>query len=188
MSSIFDARRVTNYTNGSSKALACVKIDTYGVGMTDFRDWYKSVTGKRITADEIAEALNLSRATATRRLTEGKITADDIINLCRKLDVEPVMALVDLGKLTHAEVFDFMESDGTLLATASEEQLTYQLAEITLSKSDKLRLVRDFIENDELEHRRSNRHTPSVEPPLYAVADSSPDEDALREQEEGDAD
>lgn len=36
--------------------------------------------------------------------------------------------------------------------------------------------------------RRSNSSASSVEPPLYAVADNSPDEDALREQEEGDAD
>lgn len=36
--------------------------------------------------------------------------------------------------------------------------------------------------------RRSNSSSPGVEPPIYAVADSSPDEDVLREAEEGDVD
>lgn len=156
--------------------------------MIDYRDWFKSVTGKRVTAEEIGETLGLSRASATRRLTEDKLTSDEIITLCRKLGAEPVMALVDLNRLTVAEVFEFMDSDGTALATASTKQLVFQLAETELSAPEKLRLAQTVLSHDELAARRSNKSDSGVEGvPYGAVADSSPDEDALREQEEGDA-
>lgn len=159
------------------------------LAMTDYRDWFKSVTGKRITAEEIGETLGLSRASATRRLTEDRLTSDEIITLCRKLGAEPVMALVDLNRLTVAEVFEFMDADGTSLATASPQQVIYKLAELELTGPDKLRLAQEFLGRDDLAARRSNNRAGDVDRvPYAAVADSSPDEDALRDAEEGDVD
>lgn len=121
--------------------------------MIDYRDWFRSVAKRRITADDVAEVLEMSRATATRRLTEDKLTADEIIKLCRQLGAEPVMALVDLDRLTVAEVFEFMDSDGTLLTNATPEQLLYHLAKDGLSRDAKLQLAQEVF-GDELEQIR----------------------------------
>lgn len=161
--------------------------------MTDYRDWYKEVTGKRITAEEIGEILNMSRATVTRRLTEDKLTSDEIIALCRRLGAEPVMALVDLKRLTVGEVFEFLDSDGQLLDTASPEQLFYLLAEHMLSGDEKLRLARDVF-GDALEKPHSNNRSLHVvrdsydgtveefDPTQAHAADSSPLEQEEREK------
>lgn len=163
--------------------------------MTDYRDWFKSVTGRRITADEIATALKISRASATRRLTDDKLTADELITLCRTLEVDPVMALVDFERLTQDEVFDFMDSDGTTLATATQEQLIYRLAEDSLSAVEKLHLAQEVLGRDDLsDRRRSNTKPGHVGPDSYDgtveewdpsvphAADHSTDEQAAREQ------
>lgn len=129
--------------------------------MIDFRDWYRSHADGRITVDDMANALGVSRPTATRRIKEG-LTADDIVTLSRHLDVNPVIALVDLGKLTHAEVFAFLDGDGTLLAAASPEQLIYQLAEEALPASDRIALgaaAKALIDRrDDLAARRGTQH------------------------------
>lgn len=149
-----------------------------------------SMAGRRVIAQEIADALQISRNAANDRMNRG-LDAGDLITVCRALEINPVMALVELNHLTYTEVFDFMDSDGTLLATATESQLHYQLAEITLTKSEKLQLVQGLVsdEKDELAARRSNKQAGHVwSLPYGAVADSSPDEDALRDAEEGDVD
>ena len=146
-----------------------------------------SMAGRRVIAQEIADALNISRNAANDRMNRG-LEAGDLIAVARKIGINPVDALVELGHITIQEVFDFVDTDGTLLATATAEQAIYRVAELSLTRSDKLRLVQEVVGVDELAQRRSNSSSPGVEPPIYAVADSSPDEDALREAEEGDVD
>lgn len=53
--------------------------------MADFRSWFHTETGRRITAEEIGNILELSRASATRRLVNDAFTADEIIAMfcCR---------------------------------------------------------------------------------------------------------
>ena len=102
--------------------------------MSNETDWFTSAAGRRVTVTEIAEYLDISRRTATNRVQEG-LTADDIIRICRSLSIQPVAALVELGKLEFDEVLGFMESDGTLLANASSEQLVFQLAAESLPVS-----------------------------------------------------
>lgn len=152
--------------------------------MNDYRTWFKSMTGRRITVEEIADIIKVSRATATRRLQDG-LAPDEIIKLCRKLNVNPVLALIDFDHLTFKEVLDALDGDGQLLATASKDQLIYRLAEDGLSPGQKLELSSSV--------RRNHLHTVSdgsdiddgtVRPFDYDIphaADSSIDEDAERE-------
>lgn len=95
--------------------------------MTDFRDWLQRVHRQRITANDVAEALNISRATATRKLLDG-LDASDIITLCRKNQVNPIQALVDLGHLTEGEVYDFLDNGRLMVDTATNGQLSLELA------------------------------------------------------------
>ena len=101
--------------------------------------------------------------------------------------------------LTANEVFDFLDGDGTLLASASTEQLVRTLAEDVLPLSDRIELGaaakaladrRDELAaastpdatRDELASRRSSTPdvTPTVQPDQIAASDVPP------EPEEGD--
>ena len=61
--------------------------------MADFRSWFHTETGRRITADEI-------------------------IALTRSLQLNPLLALTDLGRITEQEIWGYLESDGQLVETA----------------------------------------------------------------------
>lgn len=157
------------------------------------KDWFSTAVGRKITVIEIAKHLGVSRNTARARLDDG-LTSDEIITLARSLHVNPVIALQELKKLTIEEILGFMDSDGTLLVTATPEQLTYQLAMAILTRDEAERLYQTFLPNkpvDDLEQARSRKH-PHVDPDdgivrewddsIPHAADSSPDEDALREE------
>lgn len=146
---------------------------------------------RKITVVEIAKHLNVSRNTARSRLDEG-LTSDEIIQLARALHLNPVTALNELGKLSAQEIFDYLDSDGTLLSTASPEQLIYQLAQDSLGREEKGRLWKEVSDpkgyRDDLAARRSNNDTGGVRHDSYDgtvrdwddsiphAADSSPDE------------
>lgn len=173
--------------------------------MADERAWFTAVAKRRVTATEISDLLGVSRRTATNRLNEG-LSADDLIVIARGLNVSPVNALVELGKLTYQEVFDFLDGDGTLLASATQEQLVRTLAEDVLPLSDRIEIgaaAKALADKrDELADRRAalsesnEQGHPSPgdkddgtvrqwEDHPHA-ADSSPDEDRLREEEGAD--
>lgn len=140
---------------------------------------------RKITVIEIAKHLNVSRNTARSRLDEG-LTSDEIIQLARALHINPVTALDELGKLEGQEIFDHIDSDGTLLSTATPKQLIYHLAQDSLGYEEKGRLWREVSDprgyEDELAARRSGAPVSDVDDsmPLSAVAYSGPDEDAER--------
>ncbi|QBJ95027.1 hypothetical protein ERC79_02895 [Rhodococcus sp. ABRD24] len=94
--------------------------------MKDQRAWFSEAAGRRVTVTEIADHLGVSRKTGQSRLEAG-LGADDIIVVARALHIRPVDALIELGKLTYAEVYDWLDSDGQLLATASEAELAVEL-------------------------------------------------------------
>lgn len=96
--------------------------------MIDFRQWLYSTTNRRITAEQIGEILGISRTSATRRLTKGDLSAGEVIALCRKVDVNPVLALVDLEYISDPEVWDYLESEGKLVETAEDGELALELA------------------------------------------------------------
>lgn len=131
--------------------------------MTNEREWFTSSAGRRVTATDISEYLDISRRTATNRLNDG-LSADDIIVVARALGVSSVDALVEFGQLSYDEVFSFLDQDGTLLASASPAQLVRQLAEDTLSLSDRIELgaaaKAKADRRDELAKRRAAKQPP----------------------------
>lgn len=140
-----------------------------------------SMAGRRVIAQEIADALQISRNAANDRMNRG-LDAGDLITVCRALEINPVMALVELNHLTYDEVFSFVDSDGTMLATASPQQVIYKLAELELTGPDKLRLAQEVLGRDDLAARRSNTPPSDVDPVPYAANRRTP------EPEEGDDD
>lgn len=133
----------------------------------DAREWFSSTAGKRVTAVDMAEILNISRNATNSRLAKG-LDADDLIAISRGLEISPIHALVELGKVTYDEVLDFLEGDGTLLQSATQEQLIYRLAEDALPASDRISLgaaAKALVDRrDDLASRRSNKNAPGVHP------------------------
>lgn len=153
-------------------------------GMTDFRDWLQRVHRQRITANDVAEALNISRATATRKLLEG-LDASDIITLCRKTQVNPIQALVDLEHLTEDEVYDFLDNGRLMVDTATNGQLSLELARrlnpatmaATLDEIESRSNVVDFQSARPATHDDTVTEWDDSKP---AAADSSTDENEER--------
>lgn len=162
--------------------------------------WFSSMADRKITVVEIAKHLEVSRNTARSRLDEG-LTSDEIIQLARSLHLNPVTALNELGKLDVHEIFDYLDSDGTLLATASPQQMIYELARDSLDYEEKGRLWKEISDprgyRDDLAARRAGAPVSEVSGSLHDdddgivrdfdwdephAADSSPDEDKLREE------
>ena len=147
----------------------------------EIKQWLSENTQRRITDQEVADILGTTRKTANKRLNEG-MPADDLITLCGKLGINRTMALVELGYIPYQDVLDYLDSDGQLVETADDGVLAIELAR-------RLNPATLAPEIDELAARRSNIRTGNVGGlPYGAVADSSPDEDALRAAEEGDMD
>ena len=97
-------------------------------GMDDQRAWFSEVAKRRVTTTEIGEHLGVTRKTAQSRLDAG-LSADDIITIARAVKVSPMDALIELGKLTYPEVYEFVEREGKLLGTASDGELALELAQ-----------------------------------------------------------
>lgn len=140
-------------------------------------EWFKRVT-RNDSNRRASELADISPATLGRQLKAGELSADLIIKIAQAYHESPVVALVDLGFVSAKWINEIGTT--TALSHATDEELTDELLR-------RLRLIDDSPVN-ELAERRSNIDSPGVEPPIYAVADSSPDEDALREAEEGDVD
>lgn len=176
----------------------CTKI-TFMTTPADIKDIFASLAGRRVTAQDIADILETSRNTANLRLKNG-LDAEDIITISRGLHVNPVDALVELEKLNRNEVFDYIDGDNKLLATASIEELVYRLAEDTLGNVEKIELgaaARSLLERDDLAARRAGAPVSGPSASLHDdddglvqewddsvphAADSSPDEQAEREK------
>lgn len=135
-------------------------------------EWFKRVT-RNDSNRRASDLADISPATLGRQLKAGELSADLIIKIAQAYHESPVVALVDLGFISAK----WMNEIGTTtaLSRATDEELTDELLR-------RLRLIED-MPIDELAERRAN-----VGPEFYAVADSSPDEDAMRAEEEGDAD
>lgn len=107
--------------------------------MTGEKEWFSSMVRRKISTIELADLLGVSRRTATKRLSEG-LSSDELILVSRKLNLSPIHALVELGRLTHTEAFDYLGGDGLLLDAATPEQLIYKLAEDALTPQAKIEL------------------------------------------------
>ena len=163
---------------------------TFMTTPADVKDIFASLAGHRVTAQDMADILETSRNTVNLRLKNG-LVAEDIIAISRGLNINPVEALVELGKLTRDEVFGFLDGGDKLLSLASVEELVYRLAEDTLSNADKIELggaARALLERDDLASRRAGAPVSDASDsmPLSAVAYSGPDEDAERNDADDD--
>ena len=174
--------------------LLTTKVVTRISAMTNadrYRRWFSSMSGRRITAQDIADQLDISRNATNSRMAKG-LTADDIITIARGFEINPVTALQELGHVSVSEIFDYLDGGGKSLATASPEELVFRLAQDTLAADQKLALVQEVMGRfsqpiDELAARRKSNTVQPVEyDPLTDVADSSPDEDQLRGEHDDD--
>lgn len=156
----------------------------------EIKQWLSETSHRRITDQDIADILKVTRKTANKRLNEG-LPAEDLLALCKALGINRALALVELGHLPYQEVLDFLDSDGALVSTADEGELAIELAR-------RLNPATRANEIDELAARRSG--TPVSGPsaslhddddgvvrefdyaPAEYAADSSPNEQEEREK------
>lgn len=140
----------------------------------DIKTWLSENSHRRITDQDIATMLNVTRKTANKRINDG-LPADDLITLCGELGVNRVLALVELGYIPHDDAMEYLDSDGALIATAEDGDLALELAR-------RLNPATRAEELDELAARRAGAPVSDTSDsmPLSAVAYSGPDEDAER--------
>lgn len=156
----------------------------------EIKQWLSETSHRRITDQEIADILKVTRKTANKRLNEG-LPTDDLLALCQEFGINRTLALVELGHVPYQDVLDFLDSDGALVSTADEGELAIELAR-------RLNPATRADELDELAARRAGAPVsgPSAslhddddgvvrefdyEPGEYA-ADSSPNEQEEREK------
>lgn len=148
----------------------------------DIKNLFSSLSGSKVTASDIAEILGVSRNAVNGRLQRG-LTADDVIQIARGLDINPVECLQELGHVSLKDIYDFVDSDGTTLATASQEDLIYQLAADSLPFQRKLDMVSELSGHiDELQARRRSK-APREDVPLDLYIDQAAANSAPEEQE-----
>lgn len=144
--------------------------------------WIEQVTGGA-TPQEIAKAAKLPVRTVQHQLSTGRMSLENKILIGVAYRHHPMRTLVE-WEIVNPEWASVPDIEAAL-RIAGEEQLADEvLRRMLIGKAEAFNVT-----VDELARRRSNTQQSSVEGvPYGAVADSSPDEDALREQEEGDAD
>lgn len=140
----------------------------------EVKRWLSESAHRRITDQEIASILGVTRKTANKRLNEG-LPSDDLIRLCDKLGINQTLALVELGRLTHEDVLEYLDSEGQLLETADDAALVLELARRLVPKSKILeQTVRQTSTDDKPGARKFQR-----EAPTSVSADDSFDDDAI---------
>lgn len=138
-------------------------------------EWMKRIT-QGDSYRRVAELAGINDRTLANQMRAGELRPELIIKIADAYDESPVIALVDLGFISARWITE--PGVLTALSRATDEQLTDELLR-------RLKLIED-VPVDELASRRSNRPASGVAGvPYGAVADSSQDEDELREQEGG---
>ena len=97
-----------------------------GVNKKDPRDWLETNTQRKITVQEIAHHLNMSRNSATRRIAEG-FTADEIITLTTNLNLNPAQALTELGYITPQQAAEALTDPAHPMARLTDAQIAHEL-------------------------------------------------------------
>ncbi|MGV3159826.1 hypothetical protein ACEE23_01825 [Corynebacterium sp. 32222D000AT] len=155
----------------------------------EIKQWLSETSHRRITDQEVADILKITRKTANKRLNDG-LPTDDLLALCKEFGINRTLALVELGHVPYQDVLDFLDSDGALVATADEGELAIELAR-------RLNPATRANEIDELASRRSGAPVSDAhgslpdeddgtvmdwDDSIPHAADSSPDEQAEREK------
>jgi len=128
----------------------------------EIKQWLSETSHRRVTDQEIANILKVTRKTANKRLNEG-LPTDDLLALCQEFGINRTLALVELGHVPYQDVLDFLDSDGALVSTADEGELAIELAR-------RLNPATRADEIDELASRRAGA-------PVSDADDSLPDDD-----------
>ena len=153
----------------------------------EIKQWLSETSHRRVTDQEIANILKVTRKTANKRLNEG-LPTDDLLALCQEFGINRTLALVELGHVPYQDVLDFLDSDGALVSTADEGELAIELAR-------RLNPATRADEIDELASRRAGAPVsdadgsmPDDDDGIVREFDYSPDEYAadssINEQEE----
>ena len=151
----------------------------YGMRETH-NEWFARVT-RGDSNRQVGTRAKVSDVTLGRQLKAGELSADMIIKIAQAYEESPVVALVDLSLISARWLTEIGTT--TALTRATDEELTNELLR-------RLRLIPDEPA-DQLAQKRSRKH-PHVDPDDGIVrewddsvpyaADSSPDEDKLREE------
>lgn len=110
----------------------------------EIKRWLSESAHRRITDQEIASILGVTRKTANKRLNEG-LPSDDLIQLCDELGINQTLALVELGRIKHEDVLDYLDSEGQLLETADDAALVLELARRIVPESKILEQTARYI-------------------------------------------
>ena len=137
--------------------------------MRNHIEWLDKVTRGDSNREIARRAEGVSDATLSRQRRAGELSADMIVKIAESYNESPVVALVDLGFMSAKWITE--PGVITALSRASDEELTDELLR-------RLNLLSDEPV-DELANKRMSGARDSM--PSTAVADDSPDEDALRE-------
>ncbi|MFW9060345.1 hypothetical protein ACOI99_05840 [Corynebacterium striatum] len=122
----------------------------------------------------------MAESTLSRQLSRGRLSPEMVIALCRAYDRSPVAGLIETGYINDYELH------GPDVEIALREATNEQLLDEIMRRSDPQARYLFGNEGDDDVIGLAPHLTPvsdaSDSMPLSAVADDSPDEDALREE------
>lgn len=147
---------------------------------TNFVDWFNQLTGddpQRVAAKKAG----LIESTLSRQISRGTFRPEMVIALCRGYNRSPVTGLIETGYLQACEL------DGVSVPYALREATNEQLLDEIMRRSDpeaRELFTADgddaVVDIDDNVVDFPSMSDPGGTIPEGAVADSSPDEDALR--------
>lgn len=151
------------------------------MGRVDYNNWFKKITGGA-SLREAADRSGISKSTLSRNIDADAMTPETVISLCRGYGRSPVTGLVETGYLQPWEL------DGVSVPYALQEATNEQLLDEVMRRSDPeaRQLFTADADEDVVDIDDNIVEFPSMSDPAGkpggAAADSSPDEDALREE------
>lgn len=145
----------------------------------DFETWLTELIGEDTRRTASSKA-GMAESTLSRQLSRGRLSPEMVIALCRAYDRSPVAGLIETGYINDYELH------GPDVEIALREATNEQLLDEIMRRSDPQARYLFGNEGDDDVIGLAPHLTPvsdaSDSMPLSAVADDSPDEDALREE------
>ena len=151
--------------------------------MSKLQEWVNEITGGA-SLRELGDKLHGNHVTIGRRIAAGD--PQTAVDIARAYGANPLEPLVEIGFIRQDELYGFAR--GIALDEASELELAHAIVR-KLEQAQAQGIDSPLQAPIDIDAHRSNTSTGGVGVmPYGAVADSSPDEDALRAAEEGDMD
>lgn len=151
----------------------------------DIKEWLDRITGGD-TRENIADTINVSRRTLQNQIA-GTPKMETVVAIAEAYDANPITALVDLGLVDERHLARLVGDIDAALTAASPEALG---AEVLRRLKEGRAGILDAPLNDATVHSIDNRRSNTLDGTVREfdydaesiAADSSPDEDALREE------